>query len=108
MIQNTAWLRWTRNRERGRAVARRIEVGTVIINDVVSCFGIREAPHGGKTSGIGRTHGKFGLDEMVRIKYLGSDWRTGVKKVWWYKYGEAFSRQMESILDLQFAPQLTR
>jgi acyl-CoA reductase-like NAD-dependent aldehyde dehydrogenase len=39
---------WTRNRERGRAVARRIEVGTVIINDVVSCFGIREAPHGGE------------------------------------------------------------
>ena len=100
---------WTCNRERGEAIARRIQAGTVMINDVVSCFGISEAPHGGvKASGIGRTHGKFGLDEMVRIKYLDSDCLTGVKKVWWYKYGEAFSRQMESFLDLQFAPQLTR
>ena len=95
---------WTRNRARGEALARRIHAGTVMVNDAVSCFGISEAPHGGvKASGIGRTHGRFGLEEMVRIKYLDSDRLSGIKKVWWYGYGAAFARQMEGFLDLQFA-----
>ena len=95
---------WTRNRPRGEALARRIHAGTVMVNDVVACFGISEAPHGGvKASGIGRTHGKFGLDEMMRTKYLDSDRLPGVKRVWWYGYGEAFSRQMDGFLDLQFS-----
>jgi len=95
---------WTRDRARGEAIARCIRAGTVMVNDAVSCFGISEAPHGGvKASGVGRTHGRFGLDEMVRIKYVDSDRLPGVKKVWWYGYGQAFTRQMEGFLDLQFA-----
>jgi acyl-CoA reductase-like NAD-dependent aldehyde dehydrogenase len=95
---------WTRNRARGEVLARRIHVGTVMVNDAVSCFGISEAPHGGvKASGIGRTHGRFGLEEMVKIKYVDSDRLPGIKKVWWYGYGAAFARQMEEFLDLQFA-----
>src|SRR5712692_4034193 len=95
---------WTRDRARGEAIARRIQAGTVMVNDTVSCFGISEAPHGGvKASGVGRTHGRFGLDEMVRIKYVDSDRLPGVKKVWWYGYGQVFTRQMEGLLDLQFA-----
>jgi len=95
---------WTRNRDRGEKIARRIHAGTVMVNDTVSCFGISEAPHGGvKASGVGRTHGRFGLEEMVRIKYLDSDRLPRMKKVWWYGYGQNFSRQMEGFLDLQFA-----
>jgi succinate-semialdehyde dehydrogenase/glutarate-semialdehyde dehydrogenase len=95
---------WTRDRARGEALARRIQAGTVMVNDVVSCFGISEAPHGGvKSSGIGRSHGRFGLEEMVRIKYLDSDRLPGMEKIWWYGYGTAFSRQMEGLLDFQFA-----
>jgi acyl-CoA reductase-like NAD-dependent aldehyde dehydrogenase len=95
---------WTRNRARGEQMARRIHAGTVMVNDTVSCFGISEAPHGGvKASGVGRTHGKFGLEEMVRIKYIASDRLAGMKKVWWYGYGEHFHRQMEGFLDMQFA-----
>ena len=94
---------WTRDRARGEAIARRIQAGTVMVNDTVSCFGISEAPHGGvKASGVGRTHGRFGLDEMARIKYVDSDRLPGAKKVWWYCYGQAFTRQMEGFLDLQF------
>ncbi len=95
---------WTRDRARGEALARRIQAGTVMVNDVVSCFGISEAPHGGvKASGIGRSHGRFGLEEMVRIKYLDSDRLPGMEKIWWYGYGKAFTRQMEGLLDWQFA-----
>ncbi len=95
---------WTRDRARGEALARRLHAGTVMVNDVVSCFGISEAPHGGvKASGIGRSHGRFGLEEMVRIKYLDSDRLPGLEKIWWYGYGKAFLRQMEGLLDWQFA-----
>lgn len=98
---------FTRDDARGEGVARRIQAGTVMVNDVVSCFGISEAPHGGvKSSGIGRAHGRFGLEEMVRLKYLDSDLMPGMKKVWWYAYGMNFSQQMEGFLDMQFARDL--
>jgi len=95
---------WTRDSKRGEALAHRIHAGTVMVNDVISCFGISEAPHGGvKASGVGRTHGRFGLDEMVRLKYLDVDGMPGMKKVWWHGYGESFRRQMGGFLDMQFA-----
>jgi succinate-semialdehyde dehydrogenase/glutarate-semialdehyde dehydrogenase len=95
---------WTRDRARGERVARCIQAGTVMVNDVVSCFGISEAPHGGvKSSGVGRAHGRFGLEEMVRLKYLDSDLMPGIKKVWWYRYGANFSREMDGFIDFQFA-----
>jgi acyl-CoA reductase-like NAD-dependent aldehyde dehydrogenase len=99
---------WTRDAQRGERLARQIQAGTVMVNDVVSCFGISEAPHGGvKTSGLGRTHGRFGLEEMVQPKYLDTDRMPGIKKLWWYGYGETFRRQMAGILDLEFGLGLT-
>jgi len=95
---------WTRDSARGERLGRQIHAGTVMVNDVISCFGISEAPHGGvKASGIGSTHGSFGLDEMVRVKYLDIDHMPRMKKVWWYGYGDAFRNQMEGFLDMQFA-----
>jgi len=95
---------WTRDRARGEAMAARLDSGAVMLNDTVACFGISEAPHGGvKASGIGRTHGRFGLEEMVRVKYVDADRTPGMKKVWWYGYGEKFARQMEGFVDMQFA-----
>jgi len=95
---------WTRDRARGERLAREIQAGTVMVNDVVSCFSISEAPHGGvKSSGLGRTHGRWGLDEMVRVKYLDSDLVPRMKKIWWFGYGGEFTGEMQSFLDLIFA-----
>jgi succinate-semialdehyde dehydrogenase/glutarate-semialdehyde dehydrogenase len=95
---------WTRDRARGERLARQINAGTVMVNDTVSCFSISEAPHGGvKSSGIGRTHGRWGLTEMVRVKYLDSDLVPRMKKIWWFGYGGGFAREMESFLDLLYA-----
>jgi succinate-semialdehyde dehydrogenase/glutarate-semialdehyde dehydrogenase len=100
---------WTRDSARGERIARQLAAGTVMVNDAISCFGIAEAPHGGvKASGLGRTHGRFGLEEMVRVKYLDTDLLPGMKKLWWYGYGERFTRQMEGFVDLQFARGLGR
>jgi acyl-CoA reductase-like NAD-dependent aldehyde dehydrogenase len=99
---------WTRDRVRGEQIARQIQAGTVMINDAVSCFGISEAPHGGvKASGIGRTHGRYGLEEMVRVKYVDSDLLPGMKKPWWYGYGPNLTKAVEGFLDFQFARGLT-
>jgi succinate-semialdehyde dehydrogenase/glutarate-semialdehyde dehydrogenase len=95
---------WTGDRARGEALARQIQAGTVMVNDVLSCFSISEAPHGGvKSSGLGRTHGRWGLEEMVRVKHLDIDLLPRMKKPWWFGYGGEFARQMEAFLDMIFA-----
>ena len=98
---------WTSQPARGEAVARRLRAGTVMVNDALSGFAISEAPHGGVgDSGLGRTHGRLGMEEMVRVKYVDSDRLPGMKKLWWYGYGAAFSGQMEGFLDFLFARSL--
>ena len=98
---------WTGNRKRGEAMAARIKAGTVMINDAISGFGIAEAPHGGfKQSGIGHTHGKLGLAEMVQVKYVDVDLLPHMKKVWWYGYGASFYRQMSGFIDMLFGSSL--
>jgi acyl-CoA reductase-like NAD-dependent aldehyde dehydrogenase len=98
---------WTKDRAHGERVARQIKAGTVMVNDVVSCFSISEAPHGGvKASGLGRTHGRWGLEEMVRVKYLDSDRIPRMKKIWWFGYGGGFADEIESFLDLLYVGSL--
>jgi succinate-semialdehyde dehydrogenase/glutarate-semialdehyde dehydrogenase len=100
---------FTGNRTRGEDLARRVQAGTVMVNDVLTCFGISEAPHGGiKASGIGRTHGRFGLEEMVWPKYVDSDRMPRMKKLWWYGYGPAFGQQMRGFIELLFAKGLIK
>ena len=98
---------WTSDRRRGERLAARIAAGTVLVNDAVIGFGISEAPHGGvKCSGIGRTHGRVGLEEMTWVQYLDSDRLPRMKKTWWYGYNPDFARQMEAFTDWLFAPRV--
>lgn len=93
---------WTRNLRRGKAIAQRIEAGTVMVNDAIAAFGICEAPHGGfKASGVGRTHGLAGMSEMVRVRYLDVD-RVTMKKPWWYGYKGSFREQIHGFADALF------
>jgi acyl-CoA reductase-like NAD-dependent aldehyde dehydrogenase len=95
---------WTRDRRRGEAMAAKVKAGTVMLNDMISCFGIAEAPHGGfKQSGIGRTHGLMGLEEMVQTKYIDVDLLPGMRKVWWFGYGKSYQEQMGGFVDSLFA-----
>src|ERR1700722_4900947 len=95
---------WTRDRGRGERLARQINAGTVMVNDTVSCFSISEAPHGGvKSSGLGRTHGRWGLEEMVRVKYVDSDLMPRMKKIWWFGYGGGFASEMNGFVEMLYA-----
>ena len=98
---------WTRDRGRGERMAARLKAGTVMVNDVVSCFGIAEAPHGGfKFSGIGRTHGEMGMAEMVQVKHVDVDLLPGIPKPWWFGYDQKLKQQMGGFVDLLFASSL--
>ena len=95
---------WTRSRGRGEAMASQIKAGTVMLNDMISCFGIADAPHGGlKQSGIGRTHGELGLQEMVQVKYVDVDLLPGIRKPWWFGYSKEYQQQMGAFIDFLFS-----
>ncbi len=58
---------WTRSRSRGRALARRLEAGTVNVNEsYAAAWGSSGAPMGGvKDSGLGRRHGAHGIEKFT-------------------------------------------
>ncbi len=94
---------WTRDTGRGKAIARRLRVGTVMVNDLISAFAIAEAPHGGTgLSGWGRTHGKAGLMEMVNLKYVDVDWLPTMEKPWWYRYNPDLEKAVDAVLRFEF------
>jgi succinate-semialdehyde dehydrogenase/glutarate-semialdehyde dehydrogenase len=94
---------WTSDAERGKALAKRLRAGTVMVNDVLTGFAIAEAPHGGcGLSGWGRTHGKAGFQEMVHVKYVDVDRLPGMEKAWWYRYGAALEKSAKAFLQFEF------
>lgn len=100
---------WTGDAKRGERLARQIEAGAVMVNDCISYFGISEAPHGGpKMSGIGRTHSRLGLMEMVQVKYIDTDLAPGMPKAWWYSYGAEAQRFAQGFVEFLFGRGPTR
>jgi succinate-semialdehyde dehydrogenase/glutarate-semialdehyde dehydrogenase len=78
---------WTRNLKRGRRVAKTIEAGTVMVNEVLYTHGIAQTPWGGvKQSGLGRTHGRLGLLEMVAPHHVHVNRLAFLQDLWWFAY----------------------
>jgi succinate-semialdehyde dehydrogenase/glutarate-semialdehyde dehydrogenase len=87
---------WTRDPETARRLQRELQAGVVTINDCVSSYGEPTGPWGGvKASGIGRTHGRAGLREMVQVKYVSDD-RSRGPALWWFPYGADFRAFMST------------
>lgn len=62
---------YTRDRQRGRRLAERIEAGTVVINDCLITHGCPETPWGGvKKSGLGRVHSDEGLRDLSQAYHV--------------------------------------
>ena len=81
---------WTRDLARGRRVASRIEAGTVMVNEVLYTHGIAQTPWGGvKQSGLGRTHGRLGLLELVAPIHVHVNRLARLHDVWWFNYTPA-------------------
>jgi len=62
---------FSKDREKGRRLAERIEAGSVIVNDVLMNYAAVEAPFGGiKQSGFGRVHGDDALRDMAEVRHV--------------------------------------
>src|SRR5690606_6658583 len=94
---------FSRNRGRARRLAERLEVGSVVINDVVTDYGSPEVPFGGvKHSGIGRVHGDDGLRAMCNVKHV-SEGRVGPLRTAWYPYSPGGERIAQRLLPAVFS-----
>jgi succinate-semialdehyde dehydrogenase/glutarate-semialdehyde dehydrogenase len=95
---------FTTDRKKGSRIARRIEAGTVMVNDVLSTFAAPETPWGGvKDSGIGRTHGAIGLRELCEIRHVNRDRVQPLKRdPFWYPYDEKTHDRMRGLVRFLF------
>ena len=85
---------WTSDRSRGERIAAELEAGMVWINDHMFSHGAMQCSWGGvKSSGVGRTHSKFGLYECTNIKLR--VWEPSrIRDPWWHPYDETLGRAL--------------
>jgi succinate-semialdehyde dehydrogenase/glutarate-semialdehyde dehydrogenase len=87
---------WTRDRPKGERISKRIESGMVWINDHSFTHGACQCSWGGvKSSGLGRSHSKFGFYECTEVKLV--TWEPGVTRdLWWFPYDRALADALRS------------
>ena len=96
---------WTRDRRMAARLAEELEVGGVTVNDHMVTFNEPKAIWGGiKQTGMGRTHGPYGMLEIANIKFVCDDFTRKRLKQWWYPYAPANLRIMESALAIMHHP----
>src|SRR5215208_5303891 len=72
---------------RGERLAKQIDAGTVMVNEVVYTHAVAQTPWGGvKQSGYGRTHGRLGLLELVSAQHIHVNAFPVLSDVWWFPY----------------------
>lgn len=78
---------WTKDNQRGKKIARKLISGVTTLNDHLFTHALSEVPWGGpKLSGIGRTHGSAGLEEMTELKAINWDMLPLPRNVFWHPY----------------------
>jgi succinate-semialdehyde dehydrogenase/glutarate-semialdehyde dehydrogenase len=79
----------TKNIPLGEEIARQIEAGSVLINEVAYTAAAPETPWGGmKDTGFGKKHSDEGLLEFVHSRHIHKP-RTNLfvfKSLWWFPY----------------------
>jgi succinate-semialdehyde dehydrogenase/glutarate-semialdehyde dehydrogenase len=91
---------WSKNKNRAEKIARQVNAGAIMINDHLMSHGLAETPWGGfKNSGIGRTHGKYGLYDKTQPKVIVHDLFSFTKKnLWWHPYSKQVYDGLKSLL----------
>src|ERR1700754_2449883 len=99
---------WTKDRQRGERIARRIESGMVWINDHSFSHGACQCAWGGvKDSGLGRSHSKFGFYECVNIKT--NAWEPGLARdTWWHPYDRTLGEAVRASAKALYGKGVTR
>jgi len=92
---------WSKKGRKAEKLAQRIQAGVVTINDHLMSHGLPGTSWGGmKESGIGKTHGEFGFNEMTQVQIIVKDRLPFVKKnLWWHPYDEKLFKGLRGLLD---------
>lgn len=99
---------WTRDLDRGRRLAARMQAALVMVNDHSSGYAMVETPWGGtRASGFGRLHGPDAVWEVTEARVTVVD-RVPNPKVWWYPYTRAAYDYFRWGNELLFARRLRR
>lgn len=101
---------WSRNRQRAEQIARQIQAGVVNINDHLISHGMPETPWGGfKQSGLGRTHGQIGFDEMTQPQVIIKDIMPLAKRnLWWPPNNADVYNGIKGLIDFSYSHKLSR
>ncbi|HMJ71768.1 MAG TPA: aldehyde dehydrogenase family protein [Solirubrobacterales bacterium] len=99
---------WTKDRQKGARIARRIESGMVWVNDHSFSHGACQCAWGGvKDSGVGRSHSKFGFYECVNVKM--NAWEPGLTRdFWWHPYDQTLGEAVRASAKLLYGKGETR
>ena len=82
-------------------VTRRLNVGAIAINDVLTFYGVSDLPFGGLgLSGIVKVHGKEGLRSFSRQKSYIKPLISLKSEFWWYENNKLFSKYLKKWLKL--------
>ena len=99
---------WSNNTRKAVALGRRIQAGVITINDHLMSHGIAQTPWGGlKETGIGRSHGRLGFDEMTEPQVVITERLFFSKRnVWWHPYSEAVYKGLRGTTNLFYGHSL--
>ena len=92
---------WSKKRRKAENLAQNIQAGVVTINDHLMSHGLPGTSWGGmKESGIGRTHGEFGFNEMTQVQIIVQDRLPFIKKnMWWHPYDEKLFNGLRGLMN---------
>jgi acyl-CoA reductase-like NAD-dependent aldehyde dehydrogenase len=101
---------WSRRPRRAKRVAARLEAGAVTINDHLMSHGLAETHWGGyKQSGVGRSHGQAGFEEMTQTKVIVNDLLHRMPRaMWWYPHSAKTYSRLKGLLDLLYSKNIGR
>jgi acyl-CoA reductase-like NAD-dependent aldehyde dehydrogenase len=95
---------WTRDVARGLALARRIESGSVCVNECLVSAGCSDLPFGGvKQSGVGTRHGGAeGLRQFSVPQAILVEGRRRRSEPTWFPYSPRRARLLERLMGVLF------
>lgn len=94
---------WTKNTDRGKMIASAIRSGTVVVNNCLYTYGLPSTPWGGRgESGFGRTHGQWGMMELMEPHHVHVDSGKFPRDIWWMPYDQESWDMNRTLIDVLF------
>lgn len=100
---------WTGDKRRGEALARRLNAGSVCVNDSVITYGVLEVPFGGRgDSGVGSVNGVHALRNWSHAQPILTDRLGQSDEQHWYPYTEETADGLKKAIRVLWGSALRR